>query len=75
MLRRRGLDQSVALPADSYLQRYYADVADVLRVGPPLYFVVRHLNVSDASQDVERVCSTAGCDQDSLLNRASAIGS
>ncbi|EFN58463.1 hypothetical protein CHLNCDRAFT_6284, partial [Chlorella variabilis] len=62
----RGLDQSVALPRDSYLQRYYADV-----VGPPVMFVVQGLNVSEGAPDVGRVCSVAGCDPDSLLNQAS----
>lgn len=65
----RGLDQSVALPRDSYLQRYYADVFDCLRVGPPVMFVVQGLNVSEGAPDVGRVCSVAGCDPDSLLNQ------
>lgn len=36
----RGLEQQVALPRDSYLQSYFEDVTTVLRVGPPLFFVV-----------------------------------
>ena len=36
----RGLEQQVALPRDSYLQHYFADVTSVMRVGPPLFFVV-----------------------------------
>ncbi len=63
---RRGLDQSVALPQDSYLQAYYSDVLSLLRVGPPVMFVVRDLNVSS---DAGAVCSVAGCDSDSLLNQ------
>ena len=31
--------------------------------------VVRDLNVSAAAPDVKRVCSVAGCERDSLLNR------
>lgn len=65
----RGLEQQVALPRDSYLQPYYADVFELLRVGPPLLLVVRGLNVSRAAPDVNAVCSTAGCRDDSLLNR------
>lgn len=68
-LQCRGLDQSVALPRDSYLQRYYADVMASLRVGPPAMLVVQRLNVSEAAPDVDAVCSVAGCDQDSLLNQ------
>ena len=36
----RGLEQQVALPRDSYLQHYFKDVTSVMRVGPPLFFVV-----------------------------------
>ena len=68
-MRGRGLEQQVALPRDSYLQPYYGDVFQLLRVGPPLLLVVRGLNVSRGSPDVDAVCSTAGCRDDSLLNR------
>ncbi|PRW56197.1 Niemann-Pick C1 [Chlorella sorokiniana] len=68
----RGLEQSVALPRDSYLQHYYDDVFASLRVGPPVMFVVQDLNVSEAAPDVSRVCSVAGCDPDSLLNQIAA---
>ena len=70
---QKGLDQRVALPQDSYLQDYFADIADLLRVGPPVSFVVRGLDLSRKSEDpqVAKVCSVAGCDADSLLNRIS----
>ncbi|KAL4457923.1 hypothetical protein ABPG75_012788 [Micractinium tetrahymenae] len=68
----KGLEQSVALPRDSYLQQYYDDVFASLRVGPPVMFVVEGLNVSEASPDVNRTCSVAGCDPGSLLNQISA---
>lgn len=70
---RRGLEQQVALPRDSYLQPYYADVFGLLRVGPPLLLIVRGLNVSRAAPDVDAVCSTAGCRDDSLLNRVGCV--
>lgn len=65
----RGLEQQVALPRDSFLQDYFQDVMSTLRVGPPLMLVVNHLNMSRHSPNVDRVCSTAGCQDDSLLNR------
>ncbi len=65
----RGLDQRVALPRDSYLQAYFGDVASVLRVGPPLFLVVGELNLSAAAPDVDRVCSVAHCNDDSLVNQ------
>ena len=59
---RRGLDQSVALPGDSYLQQYYADVLSALRVGPPVMLVVRGLNVSGARvQATLGVCRAGVC--------------
>ncbi|GIL73679.1 hypothetical protein Vretifemale_3814, partial [Volvox reticuliferus] len=67
-----GLDQAVALPRDSYLQQYFSDIMQYLRVGPPLLFVVRDLDLDPAARQVERVCAVSGCDQDSLLNRVSA---
>ncbi|KAJ9512863.1 hypothetical protein QJQ45_029163, partial [Haematococcus lacustris] len=67
-----GLDQAVALPSDSYLQPYFRDLAEVLRVGPPLFLVVEDLNLSRASPHVNALCSTSGCDQDSLLNQVAA---
>ena len=59
----------MALPRDSYLQAYFGDVTGALRVGPPLFLVVRDLNLSAAAPDVGRVCSVAGCDDGSLVNQ------
>lgn len=64
----RGLEQSVALPRDSYLQPYYRDISTLLRVGPPLMLVVEGMQVAGNDSDVNRVCSIAGCDDDSMLN-------
>eukprot|EP00882_Tetradesmus_deserticola_P005279 GHRQ01005557.1.p1 GENE.GHRQ01005557.1~~GHRQ01005557.1.p1 ORF type:complete len:730 (+),score=321.05 GHRQ01005557.1:708-2897(+) len=66
-----GLDQAVALPRDSYMQQYYRDLFAYLRVGPPLYLVVAGVNVSSAAPDVNKLCSVAGCRQDSLAVRVS----
>ncbi|KAL6781423.1 SSD3 [Auxenochlorella protothecoides x Auxenochlorella symbiontica] len=68
----RGLEQSTALPADSYLQDYFADVAGLLRVGPPLILVVEGLDLTQHAHDnVTAICSVSGCDPDSLLNEVS----
>lgn len=40
-------------------------------MGAPVSFVVKDLNLADDSPDVGRVCSVAGCDDDSLVNRVS----
>jgi hypothetical protein len=36
-----GLDQSIALPQDSYLIPYFVDQATLLKVGAPVYFVIQ----------------------------------
>ena len=61
--------QETALPRDSYLQPYYADVYGQLRVGPPLLFVINRLNMSRGAADIDAVCSTSGCDDGSFLNQ------
>ncbi|KAK9823955.1 hypothetical protein WJX72_006638 [[Myrmecia] bisecta] len=65
----RGLAQQVALPRDSYLQPYFEDVMGYLRVGPPLMFVVKDLDMSADAPDVNAVCSVAGCSDTSFLNQ------
>ncbi|GLT63217.1 hypothetical protein SLA2020_357960 [Shorea laevis] len=71
-----GLEQKIVLPRDSYLQGYFNNVSEYLRVGPPLYFVVRDYNYSQESSDTNKLCSINHCDSNSLLNeisRASVI--
>ncbi|TQD98301.1 hypothetical protein C1H46_016122 [Malus baccata] len=41
-----GLEQQIVLPRDSYLQGYFNNVSEYLRIGPPLYFVVKNFNYS-----------------------------
>jgi hypothetical protein len=50
---------------------YRRDLFSYLRVGPPLYLVVSGVNVSTAAPDVNKLCSVAGCRQDSLAVRVS----
>lgn len=68
-----GLAQQVALPQDSYLIKYFDELAKYGRAGPPVYFIVKNgFNYTDiASQNL--LCSidalTGGCRTDSLDNR------
>ncbi|KAK0580927.1 hypothetical protein LWI29_007810 [Acer saccharum] len=66
-----GLEQKIVLPRDSYLQGYFNNVSDFLRVGPPLYFVVKDYNYSLESRDTNKLCSISQCDSNSLLNEIS----
>ncbi|XP_050935106.1 uncharacterized protein LOC103490460 isoform X3 [Cucumis melo] len=66
-----GLEQKIVLPRDSYLQDYFDDLAEYLRIGPPLYFVVKDYNYSSRSRQTNQLCSISHCDSNSLLNEIS----
>ncbi|KAL5713817.1 NPC intracellular cholesterol transporter 1 [Ranunculus cassubicifolius] len=71
-----GLEQQVVLPKDSYLQGYFSNISEYLRIGPPLYFVARNYNYSLESRHTSQLCSISQCDSNSLLNeiaRASTV--
>ncbi|XP_052152703.1 uncharacterized protein LOC127770981 [Oryza glaberrima] len=63
-----GLEQKIVLPRDSYLQDYFDDLATYMKVGPPLYFVIKNFNYSSASEHTNKICSINQCDSNSLLN-------
>ncbi|XP_057490001.1 uncharacterized protein LOC130776002 [Actinidia eriantha] len=63
-----GLEQQIVLPRDSYLQGYFNNASEYLRIGPPLYFVVKNYNYSSESRQTNQLCSISQCDSDSLLN-------
>lgn len=66
-----GLEQQVVLPRDSYLQGYFNNISEYLRIGPPLYFVVKDYNYSLESRHTNQLCSISQCDSNSLLNEVS----
>ncbi|GLJ40089.1 hypothetical protein SUGI_0820940 [Cryptomeria japonica] len=66
-----GLEQQVVLPRDSYLQGYFSNISEYLRVGPPVYFVVKNYNYSLESNDTNLLCSISQCESNSLLNEIS----
>ncbi|CAH1435314.1 unnamed protein product [Lactuca virosa] len=66
-----GLEQQIVLPRDSYLQGYFNNVSEYLRIGPPLYFVVKNYNYSSESRHTNQLCSINHCDANSLLNEIS----
>uniref|UniRef100_A0A453CMN6 SSD domain-containing protein n=1 Tax=Aegilops tauschii subsp. strangulata TaxID=200361 RepID=A0A453CMN6_AEGTS len=63
-----GLEQKIVLPRDSYLQGYFDDLEKYMKVGPPLYFVVKNFNYSSASENTNQICSINQCNSNSLLN-------
>ncbi|KAK6939221.1 Niemann-Pick C1, N-terminal [Dillenia turbinata] len=44
---------------------------EYLRIGPPLYFVVKSYNYSSESNNTNQLCSISQCNSDSLLNQIS----
>ncbi|XP_019056675.1 PREDICTED: Niemann-Pick C1 protein-like [Tarenaya hassleriana] len=66
-----GLEQQIVLPQDSYLQGYFNNVSAYLRIGPPVYFVVKNYNYSSESVQTNQLCSISQCDSNSLLNEIS----
>ncbi|KAI8533267.1 hypothetical protein RHMOL_Rhmol11G0284500 [Rhododendron molle] len=70
-----GLEQQIALPRDSYLQGYFNNVSEYLRVGPPVYFVVKDYNYSSESSHTNQLCSISQCESNSLLNEISRASS
>ncbi|CAN6827337.1 unnamed protein product [Brassica oleracea] len=63
-----GLEQQIVLPQDSYLQDYFNNIATYLRIGPPLYFVLKNYNYSSESRHTNQLCSINKCDSNSLMN-------
>ncbi|KAJ4811770.1 Niemann-Pick C1-like protein 1 [Rhynchospora pubera] len=64
-----GLEQRIVLPRNSYLQGYFSDLEEYLRVGPPVYFVVKNFNYSMEANQTNKICSINQCNSDSLLNQ------
>lgn len=66
-----GLDQTMSVPEDSYMQEYFTAQRNDLRVGPPVFFVLKR--GLDFSNEKERnaVCSSDGCFDFSLVSHIS----
>lgn len=61
-----GLDQELSMPKDSYIVKYFQYMADLLSMGPPVYFVVGSGLSYDNFTDQNSVCGGVLCDPDSL---------
>ncbi|XP_041256950.1 NPC1-like intracellular cholesterol transporter 1 [Onychostruthus taczanowskii] len=61
-----GLDQELALPEDSYLLPYFSELNRYLAVGVPTYFVTTSGYNFSSENGTNAICSSAGCDADSL---------
>ncbi|XP_068736144.1 NPC intracellular cholesterol transporter 1-like isoform X1 [Montipora capricornis] len=64
-----GLDQELALPADSYVLKWFRDMKDYLHVGPPVYFVVNEGYDYEHKVGQNKICGSSGCLSDSLVQQ------
>ncbi|AEY98814.1 FAGL008Wp [Eremothecium gossypii FDAG1] len=63
-----GLDQKMAVPQDSHLTTYFEDVSQYLNVGPPVYFVLRNLDLTKR-ENQKKICGKfTTCNEFSLAN-------
>ncbi|XP_059062225.1 NPC intracellular cholesterol transporter 1 homolog 1b-like [Achroia grisella] len=64
-----GLDQELALPRDSYVYKYLQAVNNLMKIGPPVFFIVKGgLNYSNVDhQNV--ICGGQLCHEDSLATQ------
>lgn len=63
-----GLDQRIALPSDSYLIDYFNSVYNYLNVGPPVFFVIKDLDVTERTQQQEVCGKFSTCKEFSVAN-------
>ncbi|KAJ5342582.1 hypothetical protein N7541_011706 [Penicillium brevicompactum] len=61
-----GLDQRIALPSDSYLIPYFNDLDAYFGTGPPVYFVTRHVNVTERDHQKQLCGRFTTCEEYSL---------
>lgn len=66
---KTGLDQKLSMPKDSYVLDYFEALEKYLSVGVPVYFVLKNVDDYSAVNTQNLICSTSGCNIDSMLNQ------
>ena len=61
-----GLDQELSMPKDSHIVKYFQYMADLLSMGPPVYFVIESGLNYEKFADQNLICGGVLCDVDSL---------
>ncbi|EPS28320.1 hypothetical protein PDE_03266 [Penicillium oxalicum 114-2] len=61
-----GLDQRIALPSDSYLIPFFNDLDAYFRIGPPVYFVTRNVNITERIHQKQLCGRFTSCEEFSL---------
>ncbi len=61
-----GLDQKLTMSRESYQTKYFTALQTHLKVGPPVYFIVKDgFNYTDVNK-LRKLCGASNCDVDSL---------
>ena len=63
-----GLDQRIALPRGSYLINYFNSIYDYFNTGPPVFFVVKDLDVRTREHQKQLCGKFPACNEFSLAN-------
>ncbi|XP_043358852.1 NPC1-like intracellular cholesterol transporter 1 [Dermochelys coriacea] len=64
-----GLDQELAMPKDSYMVQYFQYLNQYFMVGVPTYFVTTGGYNFSTVPGLNGICSSAGCDNNSLTQK------
>ncbi|XP_053125741.1 NPC1-like intracellular cholesterol transporter 1 [Hemicordylus capensis] len=64
-----GLEQELSVPKDSYMLQYFQYLKEYFMVGAPTYFVTTGGYNFSTVEGMDGVCSSAGCDGDSLTQQ------
>lgn len=64
-----GLDQTLSMPERSYMLDYFNMELNYLKVGPPVYFVVKDGFDYESKENQNMICGTTGCNSDSLTSQ------
>jgi len=63
-----GLDQQISMPHDSYVIDYFNNLTKI-RVGAPVYFVVKDGVDYTSAESQNAICGGAGCPEKSLIDQ------
>ncbi|CAI5757233.1 unnamed protein product [Candida verbasci] len=63
-----GLDQRIALPRNSYLIDYFNSMYEYFNAGPPVFYVVKDLDLLNRTNQQKLCGKFSGCDKYSLAN-------
>ena len=61
-----GLDQQISMPHDSYVIDYFNNLTKI-RVGAPVYFVIKEGADYTKTSTQNAICGGAGCPEKSLV--------